>query len=98
MQYTATSFTKVLRLVFKAVLRPENEPSAKVDKGETGLAVPAITYRAYLNPIVEQQGYRRIVDGMILVSRRALRLQGGSTRLYLAYFFVTLIVLLLIAR
>jgi hydrogenase-4 component B len=98
MQYTATSFTKVLRLVFKAVLRPENEPSAKVDKGETGLAVPVITYRAYLDPVVEQQGYRRVVDGMILISRRALRLQGGSTRLYLAYFFVTLIVLLMIAR
>jgi hydrogenase-4 component B len=57
-----------------------------------------MSYRGDTRPIVERYLYATIHQGVIALARATRIIQNGSTRIYLAYIFVTLVVLLLLAR
>ncbi|MCL5045829.1 MAG: hydrogenase 4 subunit B, partial [Actinobacteria bacterium] len=96
MEYTATSFSKPLRQVFRFLLRPTRH----VERGE-GVRphlAGAIRYHSAVKPIFEDYLYRPFSRTVVYVSDRLRALQTGSIQIYLAYILATLIVLLTLAR
>ena len=93
-EYTATAFSKPLRMIFAALFRPRREIQAEF---EVSPYYPkAIHFESEIEPTFETRVYgpsaRRRALGCLA---NAPRLQAGSIHLYLAYVFVTLILLLL---
>jgi hydrogenase-4 component B len=96
MQYTATGFAKPIRLIFQAVIRPQR--TIELDQPVSRFFVQSVHYEEGVQPIYERQLYQRAVALLLFASRRVRALQSGSTRAYLAYLFVTLLVVLLLTR
>ncbi|MFN8591030.1 MAG: proton-conducting transporter membrane subunit [Thermomicrobiales bacterium] len=96
MQYSATGFAKPIRLIFQSVLRPEREVA--LDRPDSPYVVRAVRYRESLHPIYERHLYQRGLDLLLWFSHRFRLLQSGSLRAYLTYLFVTLVVVLILAR
>ena len=92
-EYTATAFSKPLRMIFGALFRPRREIQAEF---EVSPYYPkAIHFESEIEPTFEARFYGPLRDGILLVASRMRRVQAGSIHLYLAYVFVTLILLLL---
>ena len=87
MQYTATAFVMPLRRIFSAVWSI-NEDMEKTDSG--------IKYYLHIGDLVWRYAYVPIERAVLALSRIFARLQGGNVRVYLAYVFVTLILLLMV--
>jgi hydrogenase-4 component B len=92
-QYTATAFSKPLRLIFSAFYRPRREihPEYEVSPYYPS----AIRFESGIEPTFEKHVYGPLKDWIFGLSRRMRAIQAGSVQAYLAYIFVTLIVLLL---
>jgi hydrogenase-4 component B len=92
-QYTATAFSKPLRLIFSAFYRPRREIHSEY---EVSPYYPsAIRFESFIEPTFEKHVYGPLKDWIFALSRRMRAIQAGSIHAYLAYIFVTLIVLLL---
>src|SRR6266511_3723280 len=95
MEYTATGFSKPIRMIFKALFRPRRDVQREYDFS------PRFATRLRFESHVEEIFVRRIYrPGQILViraSRRIRAIQAGSIHAYLLYIFVTLLLLLLFA-
>ena len=92
-EYTATAFSKPLRMIFAALFRPRREIQAEF---EVSAYYPkAIHFESEIQPAFETHLYTPLRDGILSIAARMRRLQAGSVHLYLAYVFVTLILLLL---
>lgn len=96
MQYSATAFAKPIRLIFAALIRPQRVIEFK--RPVSDFFVSEVRYEEGVHPIYERHLYQRAVGLLTVASHRVSRLQSGSIRAYLAYVFVTLVVVLLIAR
>jgi hydrogenase-4 component B len=96
MEYSATAFAKPIRLIFQAVIRPEREIG--LDRPSSPFFVRAVRYHEQVKPIFERHFYQRVVAALIAASHRVRRLQSGSMRTYLTYLFVTLVVVIVLAR
>jgi hydrogenase-4 component B len=96
MQYTALSFTQPLRLMFQAVLQPRR--TIELNRSRSPHLVESIHYEERVHPIYERYFYNRGVGLLMAVSQRVRLLQNGSIRAYLAYIFITLVVVLVLAR
>jgi hypothetical protein len=95
-EYTATSFSKPLRLFFERVLRPDRELIVEL---HAGTPFPRrVTYRSEVDHLIESRAYGPIHRASIALSQSVRRLQQGSLQLYLAYTVVAVVVLLLVAR
>jgi len=95
-EYTATSFSKPLRLFFEPVLRPDREI---VVEFHSGTPFPRrVTYRSEVDHLIESRAYGPIHRAGIALSVTARRLQQGTLQLYLAYTVVAVVVLLLVTR
>ncbi|HEY3375369.1 MAG TPA: hydrogenase 4 subunit B [Candidatus Aquicultor sp.] len=92
MQYSATAFTKPLRTVFSAIYQPRRQ--IEVDHEASPYFSHALSYEASLYPVFERQLYRRFINTLVRVARRARVIQAGNINLYLAYIFATLVGLL----
>jgi hydrogenase-4 component B len=93
MQYTATAFTKPIRMIFKRIYLPKRELS--VSYLLKPFFVKSITYSGEITPFFERYLYEpgtRFIHG---VAGKVRLLQSGSLHLYLGYILVTLIVLLI---
>ncbi len=93
MQYTATAFTKPLRIIFKTVYMPRKE--LKISYNLKPLFVRSLAYHSDITPFFETYIYGPF---LALVGKAAMRirnLQSGSLNLYLGYIMLTLIGLLL---
>jgi hydrogenase-4 component B len=95
-QYTATSFSKPIRLFFHRVLLPEREIQVEYHPG-TAFPV-SIRYRSEITLILEDRVFRPAHDLSLRAAGLARRLQGGAIQLYLAYTVVAVLVLILLAR
>jgi hydrogenase-4 component B len=92
-EYTATAFSKPLRMIFAALFRPRREIQAEY---EVSPYYPtAIRFESEIEPAFETHFYEPLRAGVLALAARMRRLQAGSLHLYLAYVFVTLILLLL---
>jgi hypothetical protein len=57
-----------------------------------------MTYRGETHPLVERYLYAPTHRGVLALARATRIIQNGSTRVYLAYIFIALVVLLALAR
>jgi hydrogenase-4 component B len=92
-EYTATAFSKPLRMIFAALFRPHREIQAEY---EISPYYPkAIRFESEIEATFETKIYRPLSNGILWAASRMRWMQSGSIHLYLAYIFVTLILLLL---
>ena len=92
-EYTATAFSKPLRMIFAAVFRPRREIQAEY---EVSPYYPkSIHFESEIEPTFEAHVYGPLRTAVLWISSRMRRIQAGSIHLYLAYVFVTLLLLLL---
>ena len=92
-EYTATAFSKPLRMIFSALYRPRREIQAEY---EVSPYYPsAIRFESEIEPTFEKHLYDPLRQWIMAVANRMKGIQAGSINLYLAYIFLTLILLLL---
>jgi hydrogenase-4 component B len=92
-EYTATAFSKPLRMIFGALFRPRREIQAVFDVSP--YYPKAIRFESEIEPAFEKKFYDPLLEGILRMARRMRRIQAGSLHAYLAYIFLTLILLLL---
>jgi hydrogenase-4 component B len=92
-EYTATAFSKPLRMIFAALFRPRREIQAEFDVSP--YYPKAVHFESEIQPTFETHFYSPLWEGILSLASRMRRLQAGSIHLYLMYVFVTLILLLL---
>jgi hydrogenase-4 component B len=92
-EYTATAFSKPLRMIFGAIFRPHREIQAEFDVSP--YYPKAIHFESEIEPTFEKQFYQPLWEGFLALTARMRKIQTGSIHAYLAYIFVTLILLLL---
>ena len=92
-EYTATAFSKPIRMIFSALFRPRREIQAEY---EVSAYYPtAIRFQSEIEPAFEKYFYNPLRAWILSLARGMRGLQAGSIHAYLAYMFVTLILLLL---
>jgi hydrogenase-4 component B len=94
-EYTATAFSKPLRMVFAALYQPRREIQAVFDISP--YFPKSIRFESEIESTFENRLYRPLQSLVYWASARMRAIQAGSVHLYLAYIFVTLILLLLFA-
>ena len=87
-QYTATAFSKPLRMIFAFVLRPEHR--RLVETGSSSWFPDRIVYQIESRDVVDEVA-RWFGALAFHVARRSRALQSGSLRLYLAYAVAALV-------
>ncbi len=92
-EYTATAFSKPLRMIFAALFRPRREIQA--DFEVSPYYPKSIHFESQIESTFEERIYRPLNQGILWAASRMRWMQSGSIHLYLAYVFVTLILLLL---
>jgi hydrogenase-4 component B len=96
MEYTATAYSKPLRMIFQAIYRPRRRIQA--DFAVSRYFTKSIRFESHIEPTFEQLIYRPVNRAILRFSRRVRRVQTGSLSAYLFYIFVTLLILLLWER
>jgi len=95
MEYTATGFSKPIRMIFKALFRPRREVQREYDFSP--YFATSIRFEAHVEEVFETRIYRPLQRLVLRLSRRMRALQAGSLQAYLIYIFITLLLLLLFA-
>jgi hydrogenase-4 component B len=93
MQYTATGYSKPLRRIFSFLYQPTRRVELE-DEGHEILRT-AEHFESKISHVVEDWIYKPAVSLISALSQKAKQIQTGHIQLYLAYIFVTLILLLL---
>ena len=95
MEYTATGFSKPLRMIFKALFRPRREVQREYDFSP--YFATTLRFESHVEELFQTHIYRPLKWLVLRTSRRLRALQAGSIQAYLIYMFVTLLALLLFA-
>ncbi len=96
MEYTATAYSKPLRMIFQAIYRPRRRIQA--DFAVSRYFTRSIRFESHIEPTFEQLIYAPIHRAILRFSRYVRRMQTGSLTTYLVYIFLTLVFLLLWER
>lgn len=92
-EYTATAFSKALRMIFSVLYQPRREIQAVFDVSP--YFPKAIHFESEVEPTFEKRLYVPLKDLLLRFATRMRAIQAGSIHVYLAYIFVTLVLLLL---
>jgi hydrogenase-4 component B len=92
-EYTATGFSKALRMIFSVLYQPRREIQAVFDVSP--YFPKAIHFESEIEPTFEKRLYVPLKDLLVRTAFRLRAIQAGSIHAYLAYIFVTLVLLLL---
>jgi hydrogenase-4 component B len=95
MEYTATGFSKPIRMIFKALFRPRRDVQREYDFSP--YFAKTLRFESHVEEVFHTRIYRPLNRLVLRVSRRMRALQAGSLQAYLIYIFVTLLLLLLFA-
>jgi hydrogenase-4 component B len=95
MEYTATGFSKPIRMIFKALFRPRREVQREYDYSP--YFAKTLRFESHIEEAFVTRIYRPLNRGILRFSRRMRALQAGSIQAYLIYIFVTLLLLLMFA-
>ena len=95
MEYTATGFSKPIRMIFKALFRPRREVQRDYDYSP--FFAKNLRFESHIEEAFVTRIYRPLTRGILRLSRRMRALQAGSIQAYLIYIFITLLVLLMFA-
>ena len=96
MQYTATAFTKPLRMVFVRVYKPDRK--IEVLPEDRPYFPASVSYRSVRTTSFEKSFYRPIVERVVGLAHGLRLLQTGNVQVYLLYIFLTLVGLLVFLR
>jgi hydrogenase-4 component B len=96
MEYTATGFVQPIKRVFGAIYQPTVKLETELLE-ESRYFAKRRHFEFHIEPVFQKYLYDPVVACFIGMAERLRVIQGGSLHLYLAYIFVTLIVLLLFA-
>lgn len=92
-EYTATAFSKPLRMIFAAFYQPRREIQTQF---EVSAYYPtSVRFESGVEPAFETRLYTPLKERILARATRLGTIQAGSIHAYLAYIFITLIVLLL---
>jgi hydrogenase-4 component B len=94
MEYTATGFAQPIRQVFSMIYRPTVKVETEMLQ-ESRYFAKRTTFELHLEPTFQKHLYDPVVGLFNRAAERLRVVQAGSLHLYLAYIFVTLLVLLL---
>jgi len=92
-EYTATAFSKALRMIFSVLYQPRREIQAVFDVSP--YFPKAIHFESEIEPTFEKRLYEPLKDLLLRIATRMRAIQAGSIHAYLAYIFITLVLLLL---
>ena len=92
--WTSAGFSKTLRLVLEAVIRPERE----IETTTRGGVVQRVTYIGRVPHLIDVHLYRPVTGGALLAASWARRLQSGRLGTYVAYLIGLVVALLLAVR
>jgi hydrogenase-4 component B len=92
-EYTATAFSKPLRMIFSALYRPRREIQAVYTVSSHYPS--AIRFESEIEHSIEERLYSPLRERIMAAASRMKGIQAGSINLYLAYIFIALILLLL---
>lgn len=93
MQYTATGFSKPIRIVFRGIFMPLRE--LEVEKGTTPYAPRSMRYIVSTQHVFEKYLYKPAFRLLKRFSRRiGLLVQTGSLHAYLIYVFAAVVILM----
>ena len=92
-EYTATAFSKPLRMIFSVLYQPRREIQRVFDVSP--YFPKAIHFESEIEPTFEKRLYVPLKDFLLRFSTRMRAIQAGSIHAYLAYIFITLVLLLL---
>jgi len=95
MEYTATGFSKPIRMIFKALFQPRRDVQREYDFSPH--FATKLRFESHVEEVFVQRLYRPLRILLLRASRRVRVLQAGSIHAYLLYIFVTLLLLLLFA-
>ena len=96
MQYTATGFSKPIRIVFRILFRPSRKLSVE---GINPYHPEKMEYKVSTEPVFERYIYNPILYFLKVSSRKIkFRVQTGSVHLYLIYIFIAVLALMLYNR
>lgn len=97
MQYSATGFSKPIRIVLSILYRPGRK--VVVEEGATDYFPASIKYKVWTEPIFEKYLYDPALRLATKFSLKIIRMvQTGSVHAYLIYIFVSVIALMLYNR
>ena len=92
-EFTATGFSKALRMIFSVLYQPRREIQAVFDVSP--YFPKAIHFESEIESTFEKRLYVPLKDLLLRFATRMRAIQAGSIHAYLAYIFVTLVLLLL---
>lgn len=95
MEYTATGFSKPIRMIFKALFRPRRDVQREYDFSPH--FATRLRFESHVEEVFVRRLYRPLRILILRVSRGIRKLQAGSIHAYLLYIFVTLLLLLIFA-
>jgi hydrogenase-4 component B len=95
MEYTATGFSKPIRMIFKALFRPRREVQREYDYSP--YFAKTLRFESHIEEAFVTRLYRPLNRMILRFSRRMRALQAGSIQAYLIYIFITLLLLLMFA-
>ncbi len=96
MEYTATGFSKPIRLIFSRIYRPRKEVEIETDI--SSYVSKRIRYELHIESPFETYFYQPLSAAVLSIANLVRRIQTGSLNTYLAYIFIALVILLLLAR
>jgi len=96
LEYTGTAFSRPFAVIFKGILRPKLDV-AKV-YSVPNFFVKSMTYVGGITPIFESYLYTPVSNFVLKASDRVRWIHTGNIHVYLAYIFVTLIILIMFFR
>ncbi|MFI5252098.1 MAG: hydrogenase 4 subunit B [Bacteroidota bacterium] len=96
MEYTATGFSKPIRMIFSNIFRATHE--IEISEETSAFYKPQIRVELKTESIFHKYLYEPLRRITIDLAKYARRIQTGHIQSYLAYIFIVLIILLLFAR
>ena len=96
MEYTATGFVQPIKRVFSTIYQPTVKLETEFLE-ESRYFAKRRRFEFHIEPLFQKYLYDPVVAGFTAIAEQLRVIQAGSLHLYLAYIFVTLIVLLLVA-
>ncbi len=92
--WTSAGFTKPLRLILEAILRPQREIAVRYEAS----VVQEVAYSGRVPHLIDERLYRPVARLALAAAGRARRLQSGRLGAYVAYLVGLVVALLAAAR
>ena len=96
MQYTATAFSKPLRMVFARVYKAERK--IEILPEDQPYSPESVSYHSVRTTSFEKSFYRPAVERVVGLAHWLRMMQTGNVQVYLLYIFLTLVGLLVFLR